>query len=75
VFYLRGGTYYDYITFQWSGTADNPITIQAYPGEHVVFDGSLVPHNHDNPWSNPYIEMGSMQPITLPSFKAGRTRN
>ena len=44
--YIRGGVYQERFDFhpdsEFSGTAVNPITIQTYPGETVVFDGSTA---------------------------------
>ncbi|MBL7064963.1 MAG: right-handed parallel beta-helix repeat-containing protein [Anaerolineae bacterium] len=37
--YLRAGTYSEQFTLSTSGTADRPITIAAYPGEHPIIDG------------------------------------
>src|SRR3990172_2547185 len=39
--YLRGGTYYETVTLNASGTADRPITMRSYPGELAVLDGGL----------------------------------
>ena len=36
--WLRGGTYRGGFVSTLTGTADNPITVRAYPGEHVVID-------------------------------------
>ncbi len=36
--WLRGGTYRGGFTSKLTGTADNPITVRAYPGEHVRID-------------------------------------
>lgn len=38
---LRGGTYYEHVIVPVSGTAEQPITIRAYPGELAVIDGGL----------------------------------
>lgn len=45
---VRGGTYAltDNITITTSGTATQPITLGAYPGEHVVVDGEQLPASH-----------------------------
>ena len=53
---VRGGTYHDPGRFDWastaSGTASEPITVKAYPGETPVFDGNATAQatSHD---SNP----------------------
>ncbi len=39
--YLRGGTYFENVTLQRSGTPDQPITLRSYPGELVILDGGL----------------------------------
>lgn len=39
--YLRGGTYYEHVTLKLAGTAEQPITVRAYPGELPVLDGGL----------------------------------
>lgn len=39
--YLRGGTYYEHVTVQARGTAKQPVTIRAYPGELAILDGGL----------------------------------
>jgi hypothetical protein len=39
--YLRGGTYYERVTITTSGTAREPITIRAAPGEFAILDGGL----------------------------------
>lgn len=39
---LRGGTYPEHdLTIKLKGTADAPITIESYPGERAVIDGSF----------------------------------
>ncbi|GAB2980917.1 right-handed parallel beta-helix repeat-containing protein [Streptomyces pseudoechinosporeus] len=45
---VRGGTYgmTDNITITTSGTASQPITLEAYPGERVVVDGEQLPASH-----------------------------
>ncbi|MET9390333.1 right-handed parallel beta-helix repeat-containing protein [Streptomyces sp. NPDC006624] len=45
---LRGGTYAltDNITITTSGTAAQPITLAAHPGERVVVDGEKLPASH-----------------------------
>lgn len=46
--YVRGGTYSEfYITFANSGTAGNPITIKAYPGETPIIDGGWTDYLGD----------------------------
>ena len=37
--YVRGGTYHEQVVIPHSGTASNPITVSAYPGENPVIDG------------------------------------
>ncbi len=39
--YLRGGTYYERVYCAVRGTAEQPITIRAYPGELAVIDGGF----------------------------------
>ena len=39
---VRGGTYYETIKFQKSGTSDARITLKAYPGERPVIDGKYM---------------------------------
>lgn len=40
--YLRDGTYWETgLSIDLAGTADEPITIAAYPGDHPVIDGGL----------------------------------
>ena len=39
---LRGGTYTGDFFSTIHGTAKAPITIQSYPGEHAILDGSLI---------------------------------
>lgn len=39
--YLRGGTYTGDFTALFAGTEANPITVQPYPGERVIIDGSI----------------------------------
>ncbi|WP_030352101.1 right-handed parallel beta-helix repeat-containing protein [Streptomyces scopuliridis] len=45
---VRGGTYAldDNITIAISGTASQPISLGAYPGERVVVDGERLPASH-----------------------------
>ena len=38
---LRGGTYYEHVVANLTGTPDRPITIRAYPGELAILDGGL----------------------------------
>ena len=39
--YLRGGTYYERVYCAVAGTADQPITIRAFPGELAIIDGAF----------------------------------
>jgi hypothetical protein len=39
--FVRGGTYYESVTLTKQGTAGNPITIKAYPGETPFMDGTI----------------------------------
>ena len=50
--YFRTGTYLGYVKFYNSGTPDNPITYQAYPGENPIIDGSNLKTNPTTPWNN-----------------------
>lgn len=44
--YLRGGTYAESgLTIKLKGTVDAPITIESYPGERAIIDGSLPDFN------------------------------
>jgi len=46
--YVRGGIYYEQVDVSASGTADNQITIAAYPGEQPVIDAqNTLPVNPD----------------------------
>jgi hypothetical protein len=38
--YVRGGRYYESVEITKEGTAGNPITIKAYPGETPILDGT-----------------------------------
>ena len=39
---IRGGTYYEEVTISGlQGTKENPITFRSYPGETVIFDGTI----------------------------------
>ena len=38
---LRGGTYFENVYCAIAGTAEEPITIRAYPGERVTIDGGI----------------------------------
>ena len=38
---LRGGTYYEGVNLNVSGTAEQPITIRSHPGELAILDGGL----------------------------------
>lgn len=40
--YVRGGIYNEKITMPYSGTADKPITLQNYPNELPVIDGTNI---------------------------------
>ncbi len=40
--YIREGTYHEEIVVSASGTADSPITLSAYPGEHPIVDAENV---------------------------------
>jgi len=51
--YIRSGKYQGYIVFSKSGTAKNPITFEAYPGEKPIIDGSNLKSDPSNPWNNP----------------------
>lgn len=46
--WLRGGTYRGEFTSNLVGTANAPITVAAYPGEHVIID-TYKPGNTENP--------------------------
>jgi parallel beta-helix repeat protein len=55
---IRGGIYQPTspINFRTSGTSANPITYEAYPGEKVVFDGSLATRESlGGDWQPPLI--------------------
>lgn len=47
--YVRAGTYHEKVVISNSGTANNPITISAYPGETPVIDGQ---NNIPGDWSH-----------------------
>jgi hypothetical protein len=38
---LRGGTYYEHVVAELTGTVEKPITIRSYPGELAILDGGL----------------------------------
>ncbi|WP_245834572.1 right-handed parallel beta-helix repeat-containing protein [Streptomyces aidingensis] len=63
VIQIRGGTYDPgvNIRIEKSGTPSQPITMRAYPGEHVVIDGENMP-NTPAPFgeSYPRIERGAI---------------
>ena len=47
--YVRAGTYHEKVVISNSGTANNPITISAYPGETPVIDGqNNIPGDWDH---------------------------
>lgn len=48
--YLRAGSYAGYVKFTTSGSANSPITIEAYPGENPVIDGANRPTPLADPW-------------------------
>lgn len=50
--YIRSGEYLEYVTFSKSGTAKNPITFEAYPGEKAVIDGRNLQSKPSSPWDN-----------------------
>lgn len=50
--YFRSGTYLGYVSFNNSGTIDNRITYQAYPGENPIIDGSNLKTNLANSWND-----------------------
>lgn len=55
---LREGTYYESsISIHLKGTADLPITIESYPGEHAAIDGGVPIFKTENPeWE--LVDMG-----------------
>ena len=38
---IRAGNYFEHVRFSGAATADQPITIEAYPGERVVLNGTI----------------------------------
>ena len=38
---IRAGNYFEHVKFSGTATADQPITIEAYPGERVVLNGTI----------------------------------
>lgn len=46
--YVRTGTYQEFLTHPRSGTSTNRITIQAYPGESPILDGTGMVNDSDS---------------------------
>lgn len=66
--YIRGGTYQptSRLTFTRSGTSGSPITFAAYPGETVIFDGTLYAPPSGSFWA---LVMLNGNWITLSNIK------
>ena len=64
--YIRAGTYPEIITINASGSSIAPITISAYPNEHVLIDDSSQPATI-SPWVPAIKIMGSY--ITLQNLE------
>ena len=39
---IRAGNYFEHVKFSGAATADQPITIEAYPGERVVLNVTIA---------------------------------
>jgi hypothetical protein len=66
---VRGGTYHEKITFPHSGSAAGGyITLQAYPGEHPVLNGTGVPSS-DVGYGNDMVQMINVSYVKLNGFE------
>ena len=67
--YVRGGTYNEAVTIKGSGTAGNPITIAAYPGETPILNGgssiALLSSGGTNYWTIQGLTIQSTNRYTI----------
>lgn len=76
IVYIRAGTYPEYVVLSRGGTAGNPVTFEAYPGEIPVIDGSGKTTNPANPWAatgnlvNVYAEYITIRGLELKNSAA-----
>ncbi len=78
--YLRGGTYYLSDTFvltsEDSGTADHPVTYQAYPGEEVIISGGTKLQLKWRPYSGGIYQAQTPTQMTIDQlFVNGKRRH
>lgn len=71
--WVRGGVYPEQVTLRTGGTADQPLTIRAFPGEKPVIDG-------EGQWANGIVcplegraDYVVLEGLTLRNFKPGGT--
>lgn len=64
---VRGGTYTERVSFGRSGTATDPITLRAYPGETPILDqtGQTVPTGSGD---QPIIRINNQSHLTVQGF-------
>jgi hypothetical protein len=66
---VRGGTYNEKISFPHSGSASGgAITLEAYPGEHPILDGTGVPSS-DVGYGNDMVQMINVSFVRLLGFQ------
>ena len=66
---VRGGTYFEKLTFPHSGSAAGGyITLQAYPGEHPVLNGTGVPTS-DVGFGNDMVQLHDISYVKLIGFE------
>jgi hypothetical protein len=66
---VRGGTYFEKLTLPYSGSASGGyITLEAYPGEHPILNGTGVPSS-DVGFGNDMVQMHNVSYVKLIGFQ------
>jgi hypothetical protein len=72
--YVRAGTYYEWVIVSNSGSAGNPITFAAYPGEYPILDASAIPdYGYPvavfNIWNSAYVSLKGFEIRNNPLYQ------
>jgi hypothetical protein len=65
---VRAGTYFEKLNFPHSGSAAGYITLEAYPGEHPVLNGTGVPSS-DVGFGNDMVQLHNISYVKLLGFE------
>lgn len=74
VIWLRGGRYSGSFHSQLQGTADRPIAVASYPGEHAVLDGGSHPESVVLRVDGAHTEIRDLEVTNSAPSEPGRTR-